>query len=159
MPLSLIELAREAACHAILLKAGVIDTNAVIEWADSAIVRYPRPSQDLVQLSITGCNDIGEILTLITRVQAEGAISDWDGLKQAIPQICDYIKDSTDRGESIASYLYNMTWSLPGCEPPKEFHFLYSADDDYYLARDMQIGSTEIVHQQFIDALTAAAVA
>jgi hypothetical protein len=146
----------QAARYAVLLQAGATTADAVIAWADSAIVADPNPTTALVDLSTTPKCAIHDIISQLRGMSPE--VDDVRALRLAAEDL----KSAIERGvldvERTAIFTESFLSGSLRTLPP-DLGILYSAHDEFYLAVAEGYGTKEEVAADFLDALGKAKTA
>jgi hypothetical protein len=132
----------------LLFQYGVLDADAVIAWADEAIIEMDSPPDALLALSTTAPDRTADVLSCLHRLSSGAEF--WPALRGAIPQLRDFVASHPDRAESIANHLFLTTCSFGVRDVPDDLHFIYRFDDALSLAREGTYGDTDTVRREFV---------
>ena len=143
------DLQNDAARWALLLEIGAVRPEEIIRWADGVIVAEAKPSQELIELSTSAEERVGDAL----QVLAHGA-DVWRPLEEALPSILDFVAARADRAPVVAKAFYHIAVSQK-YEVPDSFRFILGAEDAFDLA-DSGISRFDDVYREFVDDIKAA---
>ena len=146
------DLQNDAARWALLLDIGAARPDEIVRWADSVIVAEAKPRQELIELSTSAENRIGDAL----RVLARGA-DVWRPVDAALPTILDFVEAHPERAPIVARVLYHLAVS-ERYEVPDSLRFILGAEDDFDLASS-GILVLDDVYRRFLDDLRSAVAA
>lgn len=106
------------------------------------------PPDALLELSTTAPDRTADVLSCLHRLSSGADF--WPALRNAIPQLRDFVASHPDRAESIANNLFLTVAHFPVAELPDDLHFIYRFDEAFSLAREGTYGDTETVYREFI---------
>jgi hypothetical protein len=146
------EVQNEAARLALLYDLGIIASDVVIRWADDLIVGSPKPSQELIELSVSRADDPASVSGALRSVAAGADV--WSPVEAALPEILDFISAHPDRAPLAAKAFYHIAVEQKYVVPDSLRFFLRS-EDDFDLA-DSGVYPLLDVYQRFVGDLRAA---
>ncbi|MEM6845737.1 MAG: hypothetical protein AAF632_26240 [Bacteroidota bacterium] len=130
------------------LQCGVLDTKALVDFADRILAKEDNPDYLFIEISLCG-NDksrLIDVLSDFTREYRKKISGEY--LFGAIRS--NYIKQEIDL-EGTVILLYKLKDELDLTE--KEEAFIYNIDDQYYLASDNVIGTVKEVENGLLNFL------
>jgi hypothetical protein len=141
---------QEAACWMVLMEAGLAHVPEIVRWADEKIIASEKPHPALIEISTSQEDAFHPVFDQLKQLRRD--VDRFDALRYAAPSIRAAIEEGRIRADSVATFTYTY---LCGdfFQIPDDMCFLYSADDDFYLAVVEGRGSRELVEQEFVAAL------
>jgi hypothetical protein len=136
----------EAARLYFLLDLGLVRDADVILWADDAIVSADKPSSALIDLAVSGPENLSSTL----RTVALG-IDPLTAINLAMPVVLREIEKKPELARVIARKFFDVAFS-EGSSLPSRYTFFKHCDEDFYLA-ECGIYDYVEVHKKFIEQL------
>ncbi len=146
MTFSTSTLAHDAHRVSLLFQYGVLTSDDVISWADSAIVQMDKPPYSLIELSTTPADKVEDIISHLRQLSSGSDL--WNALRSAIPQIQDFLVAHPDRAESIANHFSRAAYYFGNV--PKDLNFMFRFDDVFSLAREGIYGKPKTAYSDFM---------
>ncbi len=130
------------------LQCGILDTTTLIDFADNIIANEEDPEYLFIEISLCGNNKskLIDVLSEFTREYRKKISGEY--LFGAIRS--NYLKKKIDL-EGTVRLLYKLRDELDLTD--EEEGFIYSIDDQYYLAADNIIGTIEDVENDLLNFL------
>lgn len=141
---------QDAARWMVLLEAGLASVPDVIRWADEKIIADDKPHSALIEISTSQEDAFHAVFGLLKQLRP--GVDRFDALRYAAPTIRTAIEEGRIRADRLATFTYTY---LCGdfFQIPSDMRFLYSADEEFYLAIVERLGSSESVEREFLAAL------
>ena len=120
------------------LIAGFHTVADAVGWADSLIVRDPKPDIAVIDIALSAASDVATVAALLGSVGGE--CDPVMVMRRSIAEMRAVVLGNADRGIDVARWLYRL--ANAGCLPEEHFgSSAYSLDDRFDLARSGTYGT------------------